>query len=295
MAIRTLVSAAQRGDLNTLRSLRAEGADLRAHADLLANTAIASGQVDVVRFLHENGFLASACSLESIRSALKSHHWSTLNYVFQQGCQIPAEILKDDVLYAPRSGPDEDIVAQAKDHLRGSVKAELIANLPDAGRRWKTYALWSRSVIPHLHSATEVIRFAQNAHGHGGFESRQEGDELLSYVAKLESHLASRFPTYANEFASFTESDGSDNSTSLVFNGRRVSGPMYANMTFFLEFLTHMPVFPNSVCEIGGGYGGPCRLWLSNNIHRPSRYVIVDLPESLRPFNSEVQRADFWR
>jgi hypothetical protein len=94
VAIRTLVSAAQRGDLNTLRSLRAEGADLRAHADLLANTAIASGQVDVVRFLHDNGFLASACSLESIRSALKSHHWSTLNYVFQQGCQIPAETSK---------------------------------------------------------------------------------------------------------------------------------------------------------------------------------------------------------
>jgi hypothetical protein len=57
-------------------------------------------------------------------------------------------------------------------------------------------------------------------------------------------------------------------------------------MTFFLECISRIDPRPQSVCEIGGGYGGPCRLWLTNALHRPQRYAILDLPESL--FFSEV-------
>jgi hypothetical protein len=41
-----------------------------------------------------------------------------------------------------------------------------------------------------------------------------------------------------------------------------------------------------NICEIGGGYGAPARLWMTNSYKRPRLYAIVDLPESL--FFAEV-------
>jgi hypothetical protein len=43
---------------------------------------------------------------------------------------------------------------------------------------------------------------------------------------------------------------------------------------------------PKRVLEIGGGYGAPGRIWMTNGLHRPERYIDVDFPESL--FYAEV-------
>ena len=37
----------------------------------------------------------------------------------------------------------------------------------------------------------------------------------------------------------------------------------------------------DQICEIGGGFGAPARLFLTNGYRRPRSYVIADLPESL--------------
>jgi hypothetical protein len=66
----------------------------------------------------------------------------------------------------------------------------------------------------------------------------------------------------------------------MIYNGRRVSSPMYAHISFFLDCATRVPRM-DSVCEIGGGYGALGRLFLTNNYRPVRRYVVVDLPESL--------------
>ena len=49
---------------------------------------------------------------------------------------------------------------------------------------------------------------------------------------------------------------------------------------------------PACVMEIGGGYGAPGRVWLTNDLHRPDTYIDADLPESL--FYAEIfLRANF--
>jgi hypothetical protein len=84
---------------------------------------------------------------------------------------------------------------------------------------------------------------------------------------------------------SFDEPELSHQLSTMTYNGRRISGPMYAHTAVFFYCATRIPRM-NAVCEIGGGYGAPARLFLTNSYRRPNSYVIVDLPESL--FFAEV-------
>lgn len=251
----------------------------------------------ILRYLFRHVFKvtgsSSALPSSVLRWAVSHGHWTILGYLFRLGFKVPAAALENPFTDSGRnqrhSGSSVDAVAgllsTAKQNLQASLDPELAKRLPEPDSRWETYARWSRTVIPYFRSVKEVDRFAQDEFGHGGFESPIRGKELREITEGNELHLAERFPRFANKFASFTEFQLSDPETCLSLNGRLVSVPMYANMTSFLECITHAAP-PASVCEIGGGYGGPCRLWLTNAIHRPGRYVIVDLPESL--FFSEV-------
>jgi hypothetical protein len=51
-------------------------------------------------------------------------------------------------------------------------------------------------------------------------------------------------------------------------------------MGIYFTCVTRIPRM-DYVCEIGGGFGAPARLFLTNSYYRPRVYVIVDLPESL--------------
>ena len=53
-----------------------------------------------------------------------------------------------------------------------------------------------------------------------------------------------------------------------IRDGRRVSGPMLVHMLFYFSCATRIPDM-DRVCEIGGGYGAPARLFMTNSFRRP--------------------------
>jgi hypothetical protein len=184
---------------------------------------------------------------------------------------------------------DRPLMEQARQHLALASAPLATANLPHAGVRWKTYSDRTREFVARFTEPLEAIHFAQGASSHGGFETRPKKALLPSLGAANEERLARDFPSFAESFSLWAESIYADPDTTADYNGRPVSAPMYLIMSYCLFCLDRLPKAPNMVCEIGGGYGGPARLWLTNPIHRPSKYIIVDLPESL--FFSELYLA----
>lgn len=172
----------------------------------------------------------------------------------------------------------------ARDHLRRAVEAS--SRLPDAGSRWAEYSAISRKAIEGFTSTEEAILFAQDPATHNGFEARAKRHLLQEIGAREENSLRSAFPQYAHLVTDFSESPYSDPQSTAEYNGRLVSSSMYLLATYCLFCLDALPRLPNVVCEIGGGTGAPARTWLTNPIHRPVKYIIVDLPESL--FFSEM-------
>ncbi len=212
-------------------------------------------------------------------------HFHVARYLFENGCQVSPSMLAGPPdpgsAAAPTRGSQDPILRRAQCHFHEATRGPADASPRlDLGPRWETYARWCRFMIPRFRTAVDAIHFAQDPVGHGGFEARHVGEDLAAYAAEVETHLMQRFPHRVEHFAGFSEWSLSLPGTTLERNGRLVSGPMFANMTFLLECLERLPP-PQTVCEIGGGYGSPARLWLTNTIHRPGLYVIVDLPESL--------------
>ena len=184
---------------------------------------------------------------------------------------------------------DRPLMEQARQHLALASAPLATANLPHAGVRWKTYSDRTQEFVARFTEPLDAIRFAQDASCHGGFETRLEKALVPAVAAAEEERLARDFPSFADSLSLWAESIYADPDTTAHYNGRPVSSPMYWIMSYCLFCLDRLPKAPNVVCEIGGGYGGPARLWLTNPIHRPSKYIIVDLPESL--FFSELYLA----
>lgn len=93
------------------------------------------------------------------------------------------------------------------------------------------------------------------------------------------------YPAFADSLTAFCDTPLADPDTVIEHRGRLVSFPVYTQMRFVLTNLAHLHNL-DVIGEIGGGTGGPARLWLDNPIRPPRTYVIVDVPESL--FFSEV-------
>jgi putative sugar O-methyltransferase len=176
------------------------------------------------------------------------------------------------------------VLALAREHLNDAT-ADATHALPDAGPRWGTLAAWCRQNIASFETAEQAVHFAQRPTGHGGFEARFCSDSLAQMAAKFEARLASEFPDVAPHLSSFAEPDISEPESTLIYNRRRVSSPMFAHIIFMLNCASRIPAM-DYVCEIGGGYGAPARLALTNSYCPATSYAIVDLPESL--FFAEV-------
>jgi len=172
-----------------------------------------------------------------------------------------------------------EILERARSNLLDAVRRGSKAPLPRLGWRWETYALLSREKAMEFRTPMEAIHFAQSPDHHGGFEARQSSARVLDLAAVEERYLAKEFPQFADLVSSFAESPLSAPPTVAAFRERLVSSPLYSHARFILRCLCYCR--PERVCEIGGGYGGPARLWMTNAAHRPRQYWIVDLPESL--------------
>jgi putative sugar O-methyltransferase len=178
----------------------------------------------------------------------------------------------------------DPILTIARQHLSDALN-DPGHGRPDPGPRWGTLAAWCRQNIPNFRSAEQALHFAQAPLGHGGFEARLTGEALAENVKTFDAMLRRDFPQAVSHFPSFIEPEASRSETTTVLNGRRVSSPLVAHMLFYFSCATRIPEM-DCVCEIGGGYGGPARLFLTNSYRRPRCYTILDLPESL--FFAEV-------
>jgi hypothetical protein len=110
------------------------------------------------------------------------------------------------------------------------------------------------------------------------------GERLVDYARTMEQAWLTEFPQFAEFILSFSETPLSYPPTITMFGGRLVSSPLYNHILHTLRCVQLRRA--RSVVEIGGGYGAPGRIWMTNGLHTPNLYVDIDLPESL--FYAEV-------
>jgi hypothetical protein len=182
-----------------------------------------------------------------------------------------------------------ELIEQAKVNLRKTLEEGASLTLPDPGWRWGAYSEKLRRDIENLKTPVEAIHRAQSP-SDSGFETRMTGNMLLQYTLQMEENCRTIFPDFADHLTSFAESPLSQPDTLCVVNGRLVSSALYNLIIHTMRCVSCSK--PACVMEIGGGYGAPGRVWLTNNLHRPDTYIDVDLPESL--FYAEIfLRANF--
>ena len=162
----------------------------------------------------------------------------------------------------------------------------LAADLPEPdlepGSRWRHYRARLRAEIAGFDSAAAAILAAQ---AHHGFDHRQPTTaERIKYQHDM---LRTAYPALAGHVASFFDSPMAPPATLVpseaVYPG--VKGRCYSNISVFHSFyvLTCLSYATavRDVLEIGGGYGGPARHWLTNPISPIASYTLVDFPEAL--------------
>lgn len=179
---------------------------------------------------------------------------------------------------------DSGIVEQAKENLVRALRLEASTQLPDAGWRWQAYRTATQRFVNYFRTPIEVIHAIQSPRSNMGYEARMTGRGLVNYARTVEQACLRIFPQYADKLGSFKESPLSHPETLAYLNNRLVSSPLYNHVVQIMRCATM--VQPDIVMEIGGGYGAPGRLWLTNDVCRPRIYIDVDFPESL--FFTEV-------
>jgi putative sugar O-methyltransferase len=177
-----------------------------------------------------------------------------------------------------------EIVETAKKNLRRAIKESEEKNLPDAGERWGNYCSQTRLIIERLKTAQEVVHYVQNPAHNTGFETRPTGEALVSHAISMDGYCALNYPDFKEYIRSFAETPMSLPETTTTLNGRLVSAPLLWHMRVVMAISRLCR--PRSILEIGGGYGAPARVWMTNQLHCPDHYIDVDFPESL--FFTEV-------
>lgn len=148
--------------------------------------------------------------------------------------------------------------------------------VPSFGKRWDIYAKWTLKHIEEFLTVKQAIDFAQTAHG---FELRETQD-LFKAIHKWENKVKSEFPHYTHFFNYFSEPSYISNSTIIDYNGRAMSTMLCHLIRFHFAVISYCGL-PKTICEIGGGYGAPARVWMSSPLVLPETYIIIDVAESL--------------
>jgi putative sugar O-methyltransferase len=177
-----------------------------------------------------------------------------------------------------------DILESARRNYQRALAGDSRDSLPDPGWRWQAYRIRAHHSINQLRTPIEAIHQIQAADSDAGYEARMFGQALVDHARIMERNCQSMFPEISQTIKSFAESPFSNPKTIATINERLVSSPLYNHILHILRCVTYKR--PARVAEIGGGYGAPGRLWLTNDLHRPGQYVDIDFPESL--FYAEI-------
>ncbi len=182
---------------------------------------------------------------------------------------------------------DHRVLSEARRHL-AQARSEVEGLQTPPSDRWSLYLEHIRTKIAHLHSARDAIDYAQREIG---FDHRSLAVGKEQRLSLNETTLKGEFPHFADAITSLSDSQHCVPESLCELGGRQVSNVFYFHLRYLLQCHTYLQDV-RCVCEIGGGYGAPARLWLDNPIRVPEIYVIVDFPESL--FFAEVfLRTDF--
>ncbi len=175
-----------------------------------------------------------------------------------------------------------DILATARSNYRSAAGLSG-KDQPENSNRWVYLQNEMRHLIDAHQTVADVI-----AHGQEGsqFDHRAAIAGMENNIKFYRHCLNYEYPHFIDEINKFTDSAVSIAST-LGENevGSLVSNILYFHMFHILTSLTYRADI-KTVCEVGGGYGGPARLWLTNPIQPLKNVTIIDLPESL--FYAEV-------
>lgn len=185
-------------------------------------------------------------------------------------------------LETPEHPQGAAILKEAWAHLDTTASLSRVVQGIPASERWTALLDRMRDDIRSFTTAQEAIRFGQSRLD---FDHR-EPVEACAHLFQLHAEtLRHEFPHFAHWLDALGDSAFSRPETMVQARGQLVSNVFFFHVRYVMQCLTWVPQ-PELVCEIGGGYGAPARLWLLNPAHRPKTYLIVDFPESL--FFAEV-------
>lgn len=177
------------------------------------------------------------------------------------------------------------VVCDAKRHWKAVKDVPLPVPVDP---RWDSYISQMASAIEGFVDADHAIFYAQSR---VGFDHRVRAAGKTSLFPIHERTLKSEFPAFTDAIETMGESAFSRRSSLRLNRGRLVSNIFFWHLRYVLQCLSRIPQ-PEVIAEIGGGYGGPARLWLTNPIHEPRTYILIDFPESLF-FSENFLRVNF--
>lgn len=180
---------------------------------------------------------------------------------------------------------DAEILRDARLPFENAHQMSSRAALPDPGWRWESYSIAARRLFGRYKTPLQAIHYIQAPSSNSGFEARFVGEALSKHVETMERNCLETFPQFANKLASFCETGLSFWETVTECNGRLVSSPLYNHILHTMRCVSLHPE-ATRILEIGGGYGAPARVWMTNEIVSPDLYISVDFPETL--FYAEV-------
>ncbi len=149
--------------------------------------------------------------------------------------------------------------------------------------RWSRYTGWAHDFISTFSTELAAIEFALTP-GLSGFDHRGPIDPNGEWIEANYKALLITYPKFSQIISELEDSPANPLSLSGIRNEKLITNTLFFDSTFVFECLNFLR--PNVVCEIGGGYGAPAYIWLTNKIYQPSTYIDIDYPSSL--FFAEV-------
>lgn len=179
---------------------------------------------------------------------------------------------------------DMAIVSAARKNLASATAHEATVKLPSYGTRWQPQAMEIRNAIESFADPVQCLRYAQTRIS---FDHRESGGYVqdLPRIQLYDDLVRHEFPWFGPAMDVMKESPLSVEESLVNIRDRYVSNIFYWHVRYVLACMTYLPS-PKRILEIGGGYGAPARLWMTNPISAVSSYCMVDIPECL--FFAEV-------
>ena len=174
------------------------------------------------------------------------------------------------------SDKDLRILQEGQNNLRQTL--EMSPSYPfSLSQRWSSYLEKIAQQVFEFKSVLEGVKYAQSEIG---FEGRGLSVHTSPYFSLYDFYLTSEFPEFQGFLQTFSDSPNSRQDTIVFQNNRYISNIVYLQARVLLNCLRHTEK-PETVCEIGAGYGLLAKLWLTNTEHNPKKYIIIDFPQCL--------------